>query len=60
VVERVVVPDERKGKNTGKRDGQLEMSPVANEERQQGEEHPRRCPEQFQGGSSKRAINGRK
>jgi len=36
------------------------MSPVTDEVRQQGKEHPRGGPEQLQGGAGERTVDGRK
>ena len=50
------LPDEREGKNSRQSDGELQMSPVTDEVRQQSEKHPRRCPEQLQYGTRIRAV----
>jgi len=53
------VPDERECEDAGQRDGELEVSPVADEERQQGEQHPSDRPEQPERCTGERAIHGR-
>ena len=53
------IPDESDGDDAGQRDGELEVSPVADEERQQGKEHPGDRPEQLERRTGERAIHGR-
>ena len=53
-------PDERYSNDSRQGDCQLEISPVTDEERQQSQEHPRCCPEQFQRGAGKGTMYGRK